>query len=81
MVRMFIAGLLARSQFASERSCDRPTRISSSVVSEQMLSWYQNSKLHCMLPKQTSQCQIGFYHNAVLQASKLINSVNMHYLY
>jgi hypothetical protein len=31
-VRGFNAGLLARSQFASGRSCDRPTRSSFSVV-------------------------------------------------
>jgi hypothetical protein len=57
-VRGFNAGLLAISQFASERSCDRPTRSSSSVVflaPEQMLSWYPNSTLHCMLPMQPSQ--------------------------
>jgi hypothetical protein len=30
--RVFNAGLLARSQFASERSCDRPTRSRFSVV-------------------------------------------------
>jgi hypothetical protein len=30
--RVFNAGLLARSQFASERSCDRPTRARFSVV-------------------------------------------------
>jgi hypothetical protein len=32
MVRGFKAGLLARSQFASGRSCDRPTRSRFSVV-------------------------------------------------
>jgi hypothetical protein len=31
-VRVFSAGLLARSQFASGRSCDRPTRSRFSVV-------------------------------------------------
>jgi hypothetical protein len=31
-VRVFSAGLLARSQFASGRSCDRPTRTRFSVV-------------------------------------------------
>jgi hypothetical protein len=31
-VRVFNAGLLARSQFASGRSCDRPTRSRFSVV-------------------------------------------------
>jgi hypothetical protein len=54
-VRGFNAGLLARSQFASRRSCDRPTRSRFSLVPEQMLSWYPNSTLHCMLPMQPSQ--------------------------
>jgi hypothetical protein len=31
-IRVFDAGLLARSQFASGRSCDRPTRSRFSVV-------------------------------------------------
>jgi hypothetical protein len=55
---VFNAGLLARSQFASGRSCDRPTRSRFSVVflvPEQMLSWYLNSTLHCMLLMQPSQ--------------------------
>jgi hypothetical protein len=49
MARGCNAGLLARSQFASGRSCDRPTRSWFSLVPEQMLSWYPNSTLHCML--------------------------------
>jgi hypothetical protein len=53
--RGFNAGLLARSQFASRRSCDRPTRSRFPLVPEQMLSWYPNSTLHCMLPMQPSQ--------------------------
>jgi hypothetical protein len=43
--RRFGAGLLARCPFASGRS----------LVPEQMLSWYPNSTLHCMLPMQPSQ--------------------------
>jgi hypothetical protein len=57
-VRGFNAGLLARSQFASGRSCDWPTRSRFSVVildPEQMLRWYTNSTLHCMIPMQHSQ--------------------------
>jgi hypothetical protein len=50
----FNAGLLARSQFASGRSCDRPTRLRFSLVPEQMLSWYPNSTLYCMLHMQPS---------------------------
>jgi hypothetical protein len=54
--RAFNAGLLARSQFASGRSCDRPTRSRFSVVFlEQMLSWYSNSTLHSMFHMQPSQ--------------------------
>jgi hypothetical protein len=37
-VRVFNAGLMARSQFSSGRSCDRPTRSRFSTVLEQMLS-------------------------------------------
>jgi hypothetical protein len=40
--RVFNAGLLARSQFASRKSCDRPTRSRLqwlSLVLEEMLSW------------------------------------------
>jgi hypothetical protein len=55
-LQMF-AGLLARSQFASGRSCDRPSQSRFSLVPEQMLSWYHNSKLHCMLHMQPSQWQ------------------------
>jgi hypothetical protein len=50
--RVFNAGLLARSHFASRRPCDRPTRSRFpwfSLVPEQMLCWYPNSTLHCML--------------------------------
>jgi hypothetical protein len=52
---VFHAGLLARSHFASGRSCDRPTQIRFSAVPEQMLSWHRNSTLHCMLDMQPSQ--------------------------
>jgi hypothetical protein len=55
--RVFNAGLLARSLFASGRSCDRTTRSRFSLVPEQMLSWYPNSTLHCMLLMQPSQRQ------------------------
>jgi hypothetical protein len=47
--RVFNAGLLAASQFASGRSHDGPTRSRFSLVPEQMPSWYPNSTLHCML--------------------------------
>jgi hypothetical protein len=42
---------------ASGRSCDRPTlRVSRfSLVPEQILGWYPNSMLHCMLPMQPSK--------------------------
>jgi hypothetical protein len=53
--RVFNAGLLVRSQFASGRPCDRPTRSRFSLVPQQMLSWYPNSTLHCMLLMQPSQ--------------------------
>jgi hypothetical protein len=53
--RGFNAGVLARSQFASRRSYNWPTRSRFSLVPEQMLSWYPNSMLHCMLPMQPSQ--------------------------
>jgi hypothetical protein len=53
--RVFNAGLLARSQFASRRSCNRPTRSRFSLVPEQMLIWYPNSIVHCMLHMQPSQ--------------------------
>jgi hypothetical protein len=55
----FNAGLLARSQFASGRSCNRPTRSRFSVV---FLGPRANAELvpkfhvaHCMLPMQPSQ--------------------------
>jgi hypothetical protein len=47
------AGLLARSQFASGRSCDRPALSRSYVVflgPEQMLSWYPNSRCTACFP-------------------------------
>jgi hypothetical protein len=53
-VHGFKAGLLARSQFASGRYCDGPTRSRFSWVPEQMLSWHPNSTLHYMLPMQLS---------------------------
>jgi hypothetical protein len=57
-VRGFEAGLLARSQFASEGPAtgqlDQGFPWFSSVP-EQMLSWYPNSTLHCILPMQPSQ--------------------------
>jgi hypothetical protein len=34
-----------------------------SLVPEQMLSWYPNSTLHCMLPMQPSQLEISFCSN------------------
>jgi hypothetical protein len=49
-VRVFSAGLLARSQFASGRSCDGELDQGLSwfsLVPEQMLSWYPNSTLLC----------------------------------
>jgi hypothetical protein len=55
---VFNAGLLARSQFASGRSIDQPAQSRLSVVflgTEQMLSWYPNSTLNCMLLMQPSQ--------------------------
>jgi hypothetical protein len=53
--RVFNAGLLPRSQFASGRSCDRPTRSRFSLVPERMLSWYPNSTMLCMLLVQPSK--------------------------
>jgi hypothetical protein len=56
--RVFYEGLLARSQFASGRSCDRPTQSRLSVV---LLGLRANaelvpkSTLHCMLHTQPSQ--------------------------
>jgi hypothetical protein len=52
------AELLVRSQFASGRSCDQPTRLRFSVVflgPRANAEWYPNSTLHCMLPMQPSQ--------------------------
>jgi hypothetical protein len=57
-VRGLKARLLARSQFASGRSCGQPTDQGFpwfSLVPEQMLSWYPNFTLHCMLAMQPSQ--------------------------
>jgi hypothetical protein len=55
----FNAGLLARSQLHSEFGPATGQHDQGfpwfSLVPEQMLSWYQNSTLHCMLPMQTSQ--------------------------
>jgi hypothetical protein len=53
-VRIFNAGLLARSQFASGRSCDRPTRPRFSVVPEQtnaeLVPKFHAALLSCSLP-------------------------------
>jgi hypothetical protein len=56
--RFFNVGQLVRSQFASGRSCDRPTRSRFSVVPEQILSRYPNLTLHCMLHMQPSNGNI-----------------------
>jgi hypothetical protein len=54
--RGFNAGLLARSQFASGRSCYRPTRSRfSAVFLGPTASWNPNSTLHCMLHMYPSQ--------------------------
>jgi hypothetical protein len=66
-ILIFYPHSVARSQFASGRSCDWPIWWRFSVVSsvlEQMLSWYPNFTLHCMLHMQPSQCQIKFHYNA-----------------
>jgi hypothetical protein len=55
---LLFAGLLARSQYASGRSCDRPSRHRFSWFSsvfKQMLRWFPSSKLllrasHAALP-------------------------------
>jgi hypothetical protein len=53
-VHVFNAGLLARSQFASGRSCSRPNSIKVFLVAEQM-DWHPNSTFNCMLHIQLSE--------------------------
>jgi hypothetical protein len=60
-VRVFSAGLLARSQFASGRSCDRPTRSRFSVgflgprANAELVPKFHAALLLCMLHMQPSQ--------------------------
>jgi hypothetical protein len=57
-VRGFNAGLLARSQLHSEGPATGQLDQGFpwfSLFLEQMLNWYLNSALHCMLPVQPSQ--------------------------
>jgi hypothetical protein len=57
-VRGFDTGLLARSQLHSEGLATAGQLDQGfpwfSLVPEQMLSWYPNSMLHCVLPMQPS---------------------------
>jgi hypothetical protein len=54
---VFNAGLLARSQFASGKSCDWPTRSRVSLVPEQMLNWYPiPCCTACLIRSTTRKC-------------------------